>query len=158
MAGAIAELAKRALASDFRAIDPRSARIILIESAARLLTSFDPALSEKARRSLDQLGVEVRLGSRVTDCDCSGVSIGAERIETRTIIWSAGVKASPVAEWLGAEHDRAGRVKVEPDLSVPGHPTVFVIGERPWRSAKMASHCQAWRPSQSNKANTSRGF
>ncbi|HEY7298021.1 MAG TPA: NAD(P)/FAD-dependent oxidoreductase [Xanthobacteraceae bacterium] len=129
MAGAIAELASRALAADFRAIDPRCARIILIEAAPRLLTLFEPILSEKARRSLEQLGVEVRLGSGVTDCNCSGVSIGAERIETRTIIWAAGVKASPVAEWLGAEHDRAGRVKVEPDLSVPGHRNIFVIGD-----------------------------
>ena len=129
MAGAIAELAKRALASDFRTIDPRCARIILIEASPRLLTPFHPILSEKARCSLVQLGVEVRLGSGVTDCNCSGVSVGAERIETRTIIWAAGVKASPVAQWLGAEHDRAGRVKVEPDLSVPGHSNIFVIGD-----------------------------
>src|SRR6516165_6653579 len=99
MAGAIAELAKRALAADFRSIDPRSARIILIEAGTRLLVSFSPALSETARRSLEQLGVEVRLGARVTDCDCSGVSVDSERIETRTIMWAAGVKASPVAEW-----------------------------------------------------------
>ncbi len=129
MAGAIAELAKRALASDFRAIDPRSARIILIEAAPRLLTPFDPSLSEAARRSLEQLGVEVRLGVGVTDCDGSGVLLGAERLETRTIIWAAGVKASPAAEWLGAGSDRAGRVKVQTDLSVPGHPDVFVIGD-----------------------------
>jgi len=129
MAGAIAELAKRALAADFRSIDPRSARIILIEAAPRLLTPFEPSLSEKARRSLEQLGVEVRLGAGVTDCDSAGVSIGNERIETRTIIWAAGVKASPVAEWLGAASDHAGRVKVEPDLSVPGHPDIFVIGD-----------------------------
>ena len=129
MAGAIAELAKRALASDFRAINPCSARIILIEASSRLLAPFDPALSGEARRSLEHLEVEVRLGSRVTDCDCSGVSIGAERIATRTIIWAAGVKASPVAEWLGAEHDRAGRVNVNADLSVPGRPNVFVIGD-----------------------------
>jgi NADH dehydrogenase len=129
MGGAIAELAKRALAADFRSIDPRSARIILIEAAPRLLTPFDPVLSEKARRSLEGLGVEVRLGSIVTDCDCSGVSLGADRIETRTIIWAAGVKASPAAEWLRVEHDRAGRVKVGPDLSVPGHPNIFVIGD-----------------------------
>src|SRR6516165_1956268 len=129
MAGAIAELAKRALAADFRSIDPRCARIILVEAGPRLLASFHPILSEKARCSLVQLGVEVRLGSGVTDCNCSGVSVGAERIETRTIIWAAGVKASPVAQWLGAEHDRAGRVKVEPDLSVPGHPNIFVIGD-----------------------------
>jgi NADH dehydrogenase len=129
MAGAIAELAKRALASDFRSIDPRSARVILIEAAPRLLTPFEPALSEKARRSLEQLGVEIKLSAGVTDCDGAGVSIGHERIETRTIIWAAGVQASPAAEWLGALSDHAGHVKVEPDLSVPGHPDIFVIGD-----------------------------
>ena len=129
MAGAIAELAKRALASDFRSIDPRGARVILIEAGPRLLTPFDPALSEAARRSLEQLGVDVRLGSRVMDCDCTRVSVGGERIETRTIVWAAGVKASPAAEWLGVASDRAGRVKVEADLSVPGHPDIFVIGD-----------------------------
>jgi NADH:ubiquinone reductase (H+-translocating) len=129
MAGAIAELAKRALASDFRSIDPRCARVILIEAGPRLLAPFDPALSEAARRSLEQLGVEVRLGAGVTDCDCSGVSLGRERLQTRTIVWAAGVKASPPAEWLGAESDRAGRVKVNADLSVPGHPDIFVIGD-----------------------------
>ncbi len=129
MAGAIAELAKRALASDFRSIDPRCARIILIEAGPRLLAPFDPALSEAARRSLEQLGVEVRLGTGVTDCDCSGVSLGRERLQTRTIVWAAGVKASPAAEWLGVAGDRAGRVMVQPDLSVPGHPDVFVIGD-----------------------------
>jgi NADH dehydrogenase len=128
-AGAIAELAKRALAADFRSIDPRCARIILLEAGARLLAPFDPALSEAARRSLEQLGVEVRLGAAVTDCDCSGISIGDERLETRTIMWAAGVKASPAAEWLGAASDRAGRVKVAVDLSVPGHPDIFVIGD-----------------------------
>jgi len=117
MAGAIAELAKRALAADFRSIDPSSARIILIEAGTRLLAAFSPALSENARRSLEQLGVEVRLGARVTDCDCSGVSLDSERLQTRTIVWAAGVKASPVAEWLGAASDRAGRLKVKTDLS-----------------------------------------
>jgi NADH dehydrogenase len=129
MAGAIAELAKRALAADFRSIDPRCARIILIEAGPRLLAPFSPTLSEAARRSLEQLGVEVCLGASVTDCDCSGVSLGNERLQTRTIVWAAGVKASPVAEWLGAESDRAGRVKVKADLSVPGHPDIFVIGD-----------------------------
>src|SRR5262245_31698545 len=124
MAGAIAELAKRALASDFRSIDPRCARIILVESGPLLLAPFDPALSETARRSLEQLGVEVRLGSGVTDCDCSGVSLGEERLETRTIVWAAGVKASPAAEWLAADRDRAGRGKVAADLSVPGHANI----------------------------------
>ncbi len=129
MAGAIAELAKRALASDFRSIDPRCARIVLIEAGPRLLAPFDPALSEAARRSLEQLGVEVRLGSGVTDCDCSGVSLGRERLQTRTIVWAAGVKASPAAEWLAVDRDRAGRVIVQADLSVPGHQNIFVIGD-----------------------------
>jgi NADH dehydrogenase len=129
MAGAIAELAKRALAADFRSIDPRCARIILIEAGPQLLAPFDPALSEAARRSLEKLGVEVRLGVSVTDCDCSGVSLGQERLQTRTIVWAAGVKASPAGEWLGAKSDRAGRVKVMTDLSVPGHPNIFVIGD-----------------------------
>jgi len=129
MAGAIAELAKRALAMDFRSIDPRSTRIILIEAGPRLLAPFDPSLSEAARRSLEQLGVEVRLGAAVTECDYGGVSLGPERIESRTIVWAAGVKASPAAEWLGAEYDRAGRVIVNGDLSVPGHPEIFVLGD-----------------------------
>ena len=129
MAGAIAELAKRALAADFRAIDPRAARVILVEAAPRLLTPFDPSLSEAARAALAQLGVEVRLGTGVTECDGAGVTVGSERIETRTIIWAAGVKASPVAEWLGVVSDSAGRVTVAPDLSVPGHPDIFVIGD-----------------------------
>src|SRR5262249_7701187 len=129
MAGAIAELAKRALASDFRSIDPRCAQIILIEGGSRLLAPFAPSLSEAARRALEQLGVEVRLGTVVTDCDCSGVFVGRERIETRTIMWAAGVKASPAAAWLAAGSDSAGRVQVLPDLSVPGRPNIFVIGD-----------------------------
>ena len=129
MAGAIAELANRALAEDFRSIDPRAARIILVEAAPRLLTPFDPPLSEAARKSLEQLGVEVRLGTPVTALDAAGVSVGTERIEARTVIWAAGVIASPAGRWLDAETDRAGRVKVAPDLSVPGHPDIFVIGD-----------------------------
>ena len=129
MAGAIAELANRALASDFRSIDPRAARIILVEAAPRLLTPFDPPLSEAAKTSLEQLGVEVRLGTPVTALDAAGVSVGTERIEARTVIWGAGVIASPAGKWLGAETDGAGRVKVSPDLSVPGHPDIFAIGD-----------------------------
>ena len=129
MAGAIAELAKVALASDFRTIDPRSARIILVEAGPRLLTPFDPGLSENAKRSLEQLGVEVRLNAAVTGCSDAAVAIGDERIETRTIMWAAGVKASPAARWLGVESDRAGRVKVEGDLSVKGLSDVFVLGD-----------------------------
>jgi NADH dehydrogenase len=129
MAGAIAELAKRALAADFHAIDPRGASIILVEAAPRVLTPFDGRLSEAARRSLEQLGVEVRLGASVTGCSSEGVRLGGEFIPTRTIIWAAGVMASPAGRWLGARTDRAGRVEVRPDLSVPGHPGVFVIGD-----------------------------
>jgi NADH:ubiquinone reductase (H+-translocating) len=129
MAGAVAELAKRALAMDFRSIDPRSARIFLVEAGPRLLPAFDLSLSEEARRSLQALGVDVRLGAGVSDCDGDGVSIGAERIECRTIIWAAGVMASPAGEWLDVETDRAGRVKVGADLSVPRHSNIFVIGD-----------------------------
>ena len=129
MAGAIAELAKRALASDFRTIDPRAARIVLVEAGPRLLTPFDPKLSENAKRSLEQLGVEVRLNAAVTDCSPDAVAMGDDRIETRTIMWAAGVEASPAAQWLGVESDRAGRVKVEPDLSVKGLQDVFVLGD-----------------------------
>ncbi len=103
MAGAIAELAKRALASDFRTIDPRCARIVLVEAGPRLLTPFDPSLSENAKHSLEQLGVEVRLNAAVTGCSDEAVAIGEERIETRTIMWAAGVKASPAARWLGVD-------------------------------------------------------
>ena len=129
MAGAIAELARRALATDFRSIDSRCARIILIEAADRVLTPFHPSLSEAARKSLEMLGVEVRLGVPVSECSDEGLRLGDEFIETRTIIWAAGVMASPAGRWLGAEIDRAGRVKVNDDLSVPGHPDVFVIGD-----------------------------
>jgi NADH:ubiquinone reductase (H+-translocating) len=129
MAGAIAELAKRALASDFQSIDPQCASIVLIEGAQRLLTPFDPSLSHAARRSLKELGVDVRLGAAVTDCSCEGVRLGDEFISARTIMWAAGVMASPAGRWLGAEIDRAGRVMVRADLSVPGHPNVFVIGD-----------------------------
>jgi NADH:quinone reductase (non-electrogenic) len=129
MAGAVAELAKRALATDFRVIDPRQANVTLVEAAPRLLTPFDEALSAAARLALEEIGVDVRLGVGVTGGDCAGVSVGDERIEARTVIWAAGVAASPVGLWLGAKTDRAGRVLVEPDLSLPGHPKIFVIGD-----------------------------
>ena len=129
MAGAVAELAHKALSRDFRHIDPKSARIVLVEAAPRVLLTFPDQLSETARRSLERLGVEVRLGKAVTACDEKGVMIGDERIESATVIWGAGVAASPAARWLGAEKDRAGRVKVNRDLTLPGHPEVFVIGD-----------------------------
>ena len=129
MAGAIAELAKRALAADFRVIDPRSARVILVEAGQRLLPAFDASLSAAALHSLQSLGVEVRAGASVTEVDAGGVSVGQERIEARTVIWAAGVMASGAGRWLGAETDRAGRVIVNDDLSVPGHANVFAIGD-----------------------------
>ena len=129
MAGAIAELAKKALASDFRTIDPAEARIILIEAGQRVLPSFDPSLGSAAQRALERLGVEVRLGGAVTACDDLGVIAGGERIEARTIVWAAGVMASPAGKWLNAETDRSGRVIVGSDLAVPGHRDIFVVGD-----------------------------
>jgi NADH dehydrogenase len=129
MAGAVAELAHKALSRDFRSIDPKAARIVLVEAAQRVLLSFPESLSEVARRSLEKLGVEVRLGKAVTACDDQGVMVGDERIESATVIWGAGVAASPAARWLGVEKDRAGRVKVNRDLSLPGYANVFVIGD-----------------------------
>jgi NADH dehydrogenase len=129
MAGAIAELARKALAADFRSIDPTHARIVLVEAGPRLLPVFEEHLSGAARRSLEELGVEVRVSTAVTSCDEAGVSLGDQRIGTSTIIWAAGVQASHAGQWLGAETDRAGRVKVAPDLSVPGHPNICVIGD-----------------------------
>lgn len=129
MAGAIAEVAKMALARDFRHIDPRQARTILIEAGPRILAAFPPKLSAKAERALRRLGVEVRTGAAVTGCDAEGVQLGAERILSTCIVWGAGVAASPAAKWLEAEHDRAGRVMVGPDLTLPGHPEIFVIGD-----------------------------
>jgi NADH dehydrogenase len=129
MAGAIAEVALQALPNDFRDIDPRSARILLIEAGPRLLPSFPEKLSDYAKHTLEKMGVTVMTSSRVTDCDPTGVTVDGEKIEASTVIWGAGVIASPAAEWIGAAHDSAGRVKVEPDLSVPGHSNIFVIGD-----------------------------
>lgn len=129
MAGAIAELARKALADEFRSIDPTHARIMLIEAGARLLPVFEEHLSEATRRSLEDLSVEVRVSTSVTSCNEAFVSLDDQRIGTRTIVWAAGVQASQAGQWLGAETDQAGRVKVAPDLSVPGHPNIFVIGD-----------------------------
>jgi NADH:ubiquinone reductase (H+-translocating) len=129
MAGAIAELSKMALAADFRAVDPRDARIVLIEGGERVLATFPPDISAFAQRSLERMGVEVWLNRRVTACDAEGVIASGERLPAGVILWAAGVAASPAAHWLGAPCDRAGRVQVEADLSVPGHPNVFAIGD-----------------------------
>jgi NADH dehydrogenase len=129
LAGTIAELAHHTLARDFRSIDPRSAKIMLVEAGAHVLPAFHESLREYARRALEKLGVEVRLGNAVTGCDERGVLVGAERIEAATVIWAAGVAASPVGAWLKVATGRDGKVAVAPDLSVPGTPNVFVIGD-----------------------------
>jgi NADH dehydrogenase len=129
MAGAIAELAHKALASDFRHIDTRMTRILLIEAGPRILTAFPESLSEKTQKRLMSMGVEVLTSTPVTDVGEHGVVVGGERINASTIIWGAGVSASSAGKWLGAEVDRAGRVKVCNDLSIPGYPNVFVIGD-----------------------------
>jgi NADH:ubiquinone reductase (H+-translocating) len=129
MAGAIAEVARRTLRHDFREIDPSRSRIILIEAGPRLLPTFPPALSDYALRSLRKMGVEVELNRKVISCDAKGVSLADGRIEAATVIWAAGVMASPAATWIGAESDRTGRIKVNADLSVPGHPQIFAIGD-----------------------------
>jgi NADH dehydrogenase len=129
MAGAIAEIARQTLRFDFRRIDPRSSRILLIEAGPRILPTFPEDLSAYAEKSLRNMGVEVMTSTMVTDCRRDGVSLGERKIESEAIIWAAGVKASPAANWLGVEQDRAGRIKVSPDLSVPGHPEIFAIGD-----------------------------
>ena len=129
MAGAIAEIALQTLAADFRRIDPRSAHIMLIEAGPRLLPTFPPALSDYVRETLTHAGVTVMTDTRVMNCDARGVDLDSGRLDAGTVIWAAGVIASPAAKWLGAEADRAGRVKVNADLSVPGQPDIFVIGD-----------------------------
>jgi NADH dehydrogenase len=129
MAGAIAEIARQTLAADFRRIDPRTARIVLVEAGPRLLPTFPPELSDYAHKALERAGVEIKTRTYVTNCDRHGVDTDGGRIEACTLIWAAGVIASPAAQWLGVEADRAGRVRVGPDLSVPGHPEIFVIGD-----------------------------
>jgi len=128
-AGAIAELAKKALAKDYRRINPHCARIILVEAAPKLLGAFPDDLSANARCELERLGVEVRTGASVTACDAEGVTLGAERIESRCVIWAAGVQSSPAAKWLAAASDRAGRAIVDGNLRVEGRNDVFVIGD-----------------------------
>ncbi|MBZ9759598.1 NAD(P)/FAD-dependent oxidoreductase [Mesorhizobium sp. CA8] len=129
LAGTIVELANDTLRGEFRNIDTRQARVVLIEAGDRILANFAPQLSDYARKALERLGVTVELGRPVTKLDAEGVVFGDKRLPARTIIWAAGVAASPAAEWLGAPADRAGRVMVEPDLTVPGNPDIFVIGD-----------------------------
>ncbi len=129
LAGTLIELARHTLSREFRRSDPWRASVRLIEAGPRLLPAFDPSLSIKARQQLERLGVEVHTGVAVTDIDADGVKLGERRLTARTVLWAAGVAASPVGRLLGADLDRAGRVRVLPDLSLPGHPEVFVIGD-----------------------------
>ncbi len=129
LAGTLAEIARKTLRNEFRHIDPAQARVRLIEAGPRVLASFPESLSEKARAQLQRLGVEVSTGTPVAAIDAEGYTLGAEVVSARTVLWAAGVAASPLGALLGVPLDRAGRVEVEPDLSVPGHPEIFVAGD-----------------------------
>jgi NADH:ubiquinone reductase (H+-translocating) len=129
LAGAIVELVYQNLVGEFRRIDTRQARVLLVEAGPRLLPAFTPDLSAYAQRSLQRLGVVVRLGSAVTDCNSQGIKIGDEDIAAGVVLWAAGVQASPAAAWLKASADAAGRMRVEADLTVPGHADIFAIGD-----------------------------
>jgi len=129
LSGAIPFIAKKALHSEFRRVDTRRTRVILVEAGPRILPSFPAELAEHAARDLADLGVEVRVNSMVTGVDAEGVTVGTEKIRARTAFWAAGNKASPLGKFLGAPLDNAGRVKVNEDLSVPGHPEIFAIGD-----------------------------
>ncbi|HXM65097.1 MAG TPA: NAD(P)/FAD-dependent oxidoreductase [Candidatus Acidoferrum sp.] len=129
MAGAIAVLVRSTLKSEFRRIDPASARIVLVDMAPRVLPPFFPDLSKAANHRLGRLGVEVRLGHSVDQIDADGIIVAGERIVSKTVIWTAGVAPSPAGKWLKVETDRAGRVRVQKDLTVPEHPEICVIGD-----------------------------
>jgi NADH:quinone reductase (non-electrogenic) len=129
LAGAIAEVARQTLARDFRRIDPRAARIMLIEAGPRLLPTFSERHSRYTQEALTAMGVEVLTSTLVTGCDAHGVDLGHGRIDAGSVVWAAGVMASPAADWLGADRDRAGRIAVGPDLSLPRHDNIFVIGD-----------------------------
>jgi NADH dehydrogenase len=129
LAGAIAELTHQNLREDFRHVDTKTARVLLIEAGPRILPSFTPDLSAYAHTALEALGVEIQLGSPVSDCNATGVMVGGRPVAADVVLWAAGVRASPAATWLNLTGDSAGRVRVESDLSVPGHPEIFVIGD-----------------------------
>ena len=129
LAGAIADLSREILHQDFRRVKPSETRVVLVEMADRILTPFAPKLSESARLQLGELGVDVRVGVRVERIDRDGVLVGGEVIHCRTVLWAAGVRPNPLAASLGAARDRAGRILVEPDCTVPNHPEAFVIGD-----------------------------
>jgi len=129
LAGAFAEVAKQSLARDFRRIDPTRARIVLLEGGPRILPTYDDELSQSGVEQLESLGVEVRTDAKVTRIDSTGVWLGMEKLDARTVLWGAGVRASPLGKSLGAPLDRAGRVKITPMLTLPDHPEVFVVGD-----------------------------
>ncbi|MGH8663398.1 MAG: NAD(P)/FAD-dependent oxidoreductase [Burkholderiales bacterium] len=129
MAGTLAEIARHTLRGEFRRFDPRNTRVILVEAQERVLPPYPPDLSERARLQLERLGVTVWSGKRVTRIDADGVQLGGERLDSKTVIWCAGVAASPLGATLGVPLDRGGRVIVEPDLGVPGHPEIQVVGD-----------------------------
>src|SRR5467141_1867902 len=129
MAGALAIFVRSTLKSDFRRIDPASARIVLVDMAPKVLSPFARGLSKAAKQRLENLGVEVRLGHSVDQIDAEGIVIAGERIACKTVIWTAGVAPSPAGKWLNVETDRAGRVRIQKDLTVPGHPEIFVAGD-----------------------------
>lgn len=129
LAGSIIELARVTLRDEYRSIRPEEARVVLIEAGPRVLANFRPELAEYARKALERLGVEVKQGQAVTEITAGSVRLGDTELQAGTILWAAGVQASPAARWLGVEADRAGRVVVAPDLSVPGHPDIFVVGD-----------------------------
>jgi NADH:ubiquinone reductase (H+-translocating) len=129
MAGALAIFVRSTLKSDFRRIDPASARIVLVDMAPKVLGPFSESLSKAAKQRLENLGVEVRLGHSVDQIDAEGIVIAGERIASKTVIWTAGVAPSPAGKWLNVETDRAGRVRIQKDLTVPGHPEIFVVGD-----------------------------
>jgi NADH dehydrogenase FAD-containing subunit len=129
MAGAIATLVRNTVRSEFRRINPSLARVVLVDRGKRVLGTFSEELSEAAKRRLEDLGVEVRLGQGVDRIDEQGVIAAGERIASKTVIWTAGVTPSPAGKWLGAETDHAGRVRIQGDLTVPGHPEIMVVGD-----------------------------
>jgi len=129
LAGALVELSRHTLVDEFRRFDPREARVLLVEAGDRILSGYPSTLSAKAQRQLERLGVEVRTGAPVNDVDASGIRLGEDHVEARTVLWAAGVMASPLGSELGTDRDEAGRVIVEPDLTIPGHREVFVVGD-----------------------------
>ncbi len=141
LAGAISDIAGRHLMKEFRAIDPRQSRIILLEGGPRVLPVYPEDLSASAERQLKEMGVEVRTNAMVTNIEAGAVSVGKEKIPASVILWGAGVSASPLGRMLGVPVDKAGRVIVQPDLTVPGHPEVFVTGDLAVGQAAQRTAC-----------------